>query len=271
MAILFGGSLSAAEVNDSKVGRDSRSLLPHQDGEDSRITPEAMSAMEELRQAYRSPPGISIKVTGHSSDGHGNFRPIRTSLLIAASGDIKLLSPAYNLTHQRGTVYADSTYFPGYLVKTRVPRAPDATVAALQSIWPLAPLPLELRIRLASSARSAFAPMLDAIGEDGAVDVMAGVWPDGTPAQGLRFQGGGTDLVVWIDPGTSLVRGVRGRIAHGEQVTDLDEAREVAALDRQPAIVVATKDRIPVASFDALRAAWERIHTSPPPPGFGGE
>ena len=227
--------------------------------------------MDDLRKAYRSAAGISVKITGHSRNECGTLNPIKTSLLMDASGDIKLLSPSYNLTHQRGVIYADSTYFPGYILKERVPRAPDATVTGLQSIWPLSPLPIEIRIRLASSAEAAFAPWLEAIGDGGVVGLSAGVWPDGTPAQALRFQGGKTDLVVWIDPNTNLVRGVRGRLEGENGVTTINEAREVVSTDRSPRIVVSTQGRTPLPSFEALRTAWDGIYSSPPPPGAGGE
>lgn len=232
-----------------------------------RITGPARAAMEELRSTYRRSAGYSITISGHSTDAGGMLRPIRSSLLIAASGDLKLLSPAYNLTHLRGTVYVDSAYFPGYIVKSRVLRAPDATMKALETVWPLDPLPIEIRLRLAAGIESAFAPMLDAIGAEGVVTLSAGVWPDGSPAQALRFRGGETDLVVWIDPGSGLVRGIRGRVSRNGGIIDLDEARDAIAVDRSPQIVVATANRIPVPTFAALRKAWDAVHTAPPPPG----
>ena len=271
MTIMIGGRWTALAASVESTEVDSSSLTGNQDEEGVRITAPAKAAMENLRRAYRSSAGISVKITGHSRSESGTFSPIKTSLLIAASGDVKLISPSYNLTHQRGVIYADSAYFPGYIVKERVPRAPDAAVAGLQSIWPLSPLPIEIRIRLASSAESAFAPLLKAIGNDGVVGLSVGVWPDGTPAQALRFQGGKTDIVVWIDPNTNLVRGVRGRIEDERGVTTINEAREVVANNRTPPIVVTTQGRAPISSFDALRTAWDKIYSSPPPPGVGGE
>ena len=270
MAVVIGGLPSGFQAFGAESASGSTSRAERQDDQGVRITAPARAAMEELRSAYRSAAGFSIKITGHSEDECGTLRPIRTSLLMAASGDVKVLTPSCNLTHLRGVVYADSSYFPGYIVKSRVPRLPDATVNGLQSIWPLSPLPIEIRIRLGSSVESAFAPLIEAVGKDGVVESSAGVWPDGTPVQGLRFRGGRTDVVVWIDPSTSLVRGVRGRIDDKGRVTVLDEAREVVAVDRSPQIVVTTKSRIPVESFDALRAAWDKIYTSPPPSGAGG-
>ena len=266
--IVFAGTFWTTATSSSNAGSSSPS--PSQDESGVRITAPARAAMEELRRAYRGSSGISVKITGRSRDECGKFTPIKDNLIIAASGDVKLLSPSRNLTHQRGVVYADSPYFPGYIVKLRVPRKPDATVEGLQSIWPLEPLPIEFRIRLASSAESAFTPFLKAIGDEGVVGLSAGVWPDGTPAKALRFQGGKTDIVVWIDPDTNLVRGVRGRIENDRGVVTIDEAREVVAKDKPPRIVVSTANRVPVESFEALRMTWDRIYTSPPPPGGGG-
>ena len=155
MAIAIGGGWSAQAASPESRTVDSGELRAHQDEEGVRITAPAKAAMDDLRKAYRSSAGISVKITGHSRSGCGILSPIKTSLLMAASGDVKLLSPSHNLTHQRGVIYADSAYFPGYIVKERVPRAPDAVVTGLQSIWPLSPLPIEIRIRLASSAESA--------------------------------------------------------------------------------------------------------------------
>ena len=236
---------------------------------DARITGQARAAMERLRIAYRSAVGFSIRVSGHWTDPSGTISPVRDSLLIAASGDLKLLSPTRNLTLLRGVAYADSPFFPGYIIKTRVPRELGASIATLESIWPLAPLPLEARLRLSSSIDSAFAPMLEAIGPEGVVDLSAGAWPDGTPAQALRFKGGETDIVVWIDPASGFVRGIRGRIAGKNGVTTIDEGRETNAVERAPHIVVATTGRVIQPSFAALRKAWDGVYSSPLPPGGG--
>lgn len=247
-----------------------RSAIVVQDADlDARMTGQARAAMERLRIAYRSAVGFSIRVSGHWTDPSGTISPVRDSLLIAASGDLKLLSPTRNLTLLRGVAYADSPFFPGYLIKTRVPRELGASIATMESIWPLAPLPLEARLRLSSSIDSAFAPMLEAIGKDGVVDLSAGAWPDGTPAQALRFKGGETDIVVWIDPASGFVRGIRGRMAGKNGVTTIDEGRETTAVDRAPHIVIATSGRVEEPSFAALRKAWDGVYSSPLPPGGG--
>lgn len=236
---------------------------------DARITGQARAAMERLRVAYRSSVGFSIRISGHWTDPAGTIMPVRDSLLIAASGDLKLLSPTRNLTLLRGVAYADSPFFPGYIIESRVPRVLGGAISTLQSIWPLAPIPLEIRLRHSSNIESAFAPMLDAIGKDGVVDLSAGAWPDGAPVQALRFKGGDTDIVVWIDPESGLVRGVRGRIAGKNGVTLVDEGRETYAVDRKPHIVVATAGRVEQPSFEALRKTWDSVYSSPLPPGGG--
>ena len=263
--IAIGSIAEAAEARGI-----TRSAIVVQDAEvDARMTGQARAAMERLRIAYRSAVGFSIRVSGHWTDPSGTISPVRDSLLIAASGDLKLLSPTRNLTLLRGVAYADSPFFPGYLIKTRVPRELGASIATMESIWPLAPLPLEARLRLSSSIDSAFAPMLEAIGKDGVVDLSAGAWPDGTSAQALRFKGGETDIVVWIDPASGLVRGIRGRMAGKNGVTTIDEGRETTAVDRAPHIVIATSGRVEEPSFAALRKAWDGVYSSPLPPGGG--
>ena len=125
------------------------------------------------------------------------------------------------------------------------------------------PLTLEVRIRRGSTVEKTFEPWLAAIGEEGTVTSTVGIFSDSAPSTALRFKGGDTDLVVWVDQATGLVRGVRGRVAQGGQVVQIDELRESQAVDRRPQVVVATTGRIPVDSFDALREAWGRVYTVP--------
>lgn len=231
--------------------------------EDARITAPARQVMEELRRTYRGSAGISVIISGERTGESTGYMPSRKRLLISATGDVKVLTPSYDLTMLKGVAYMNSPFFPGYIVKARPPRVPDAAIETLEGLWPMDPLTLEVRIRLGSTVEKTFEPWLAAIGEKGTVTSTVGVFSDSAPSTALRFQGGDTDLVVWVDQATGLVRGVRGRVAQGGQVVQIDELRESQAVDRRPQVVVATTGRIPVDSFDALREAWGRVYTVP--------
>lgn len=229
----------------------------------------ALRAAEQLRATYRSAPGIRITSSGSRTLASGKMEFIQTQTILSVSGDLKVLSPTRNLTFREGLIYADSGLFPGYVVRAMYDRVPDGPLIGLQKAWPVEPLPLPVRIRVAASVESIFEPWLDLIGDDGTVRSGSTAWPDGTAAQTLRFRSadGETEILVWIDLATGFIRGFRGRVAGEDGVERFEIAHETVSSERRPKIVVSTINRTVVESFDELRERWTAVHLVPPFPG----
>ena len=120
----------------------------------------------------------SVIISGERTGGSTGYMPSRKRLLISATGDVKVLTPSYDLTMLKGVAYMNSPFFPGYIVKARPPRVPDAAIETLEGLWPMDPLTLEVRIRLGSTVEKTFEPWLAAIGEEGTVTSTVGIFSD---------------------------------------------------------------------------------------------
>lgn len=236
--------------------------------ESSPFDADARRLAEKLRISYRSAPGIRITSSGSITAPSGDVEFIQAQTILSNTGDLKVLSPTRNLTFREGLIYADSGYFPGYLVRSMYDRVPDGAIIGLEKVWPVDPLPLPVRIRVAASIESAFRPYLDLIGEDGTVRAESTAWPDGAAAQILRFRSadGETDIAVWVDLATGFIRGLRGRVATADGVRSTEIAHETVASQRRPKIVVAVVNRTVVDSFKALLERWRAVHLVPPFP-----
>lgn len=226
---------------------------------------EALALVEQLQRTYRSAAGIRVITSGSWTTGDGVLHPVRTQSMMTKSGEVKVLSPDRNLTLQNGLAYADSPFYPGYMVRQEVARVPGGALRGLEEVWPLAPIPIEVRLRITSSPESAMRPLLDGVGKDGAIVVGAAAWPDGSASRTLRFRSadGRTNFVIWVDLATGFIRGMRGSLATDRGVDQIDLVCEGISSDRTPRILVATTNRTVVDSFDALQKKWSKIYSAP--------
>jgi hypothetical protein len=256
LAAVFGSnvafSASSSEVQEAPAER------PALEGE-------ALALVEQLRRTYRSAPGIRVITTGSWKTMDGVLHPVRTQSMLTDSGEVKVLSPDRNLTLQNGLAYADSPFYPGYLVRQEVSRTPDGALRGLEEVWPLAPIPLEVRLRIGSSPAAAMQPLLDAVGADGSIVVAAAAWPDGSASRTLRFRSADdrTDFVVWVDLATGFIRGMRGSLAHDGGVDQIDLVCEGISSERKPRILVGVTNRTVIDSFDALQEKWSAVYSAP--------
>ena len=226
---------------------------------------EALALVEQLQRTYRSAPGIRVITSGSWTTADGIMHPVRTQSMMTKSGEVKVLSPDRNLTLQNGLAYADSPFYPGYLVRQEIARVPDGALRGMEEVWPLAPIPIEVRLRITSSAESAMRPLLDCVGEGGTIVVGAAAWPDGAASRTLRFRSADarTDFVIWVDLATGFIRGMRGSLATDRGVDRIDLVCEGISSDRTPKILVGTSNRTVVDSFDALQEKWLKIYSAP--------
>ena len=234
--------------------------------ESSPFDPAARRVVEQLRATYRSAAGIRVTSSGSTTGPDGRLEFMQTQTILSISGDLKVLSPTRNLTYRGGIIYADSPFFPGYVIRAMYDRVPDGPLIALEKSWPIESLPLPARIRMAAGVETIFKPWLELIGEAGTVRAGSTAWPDGTAAQTLRFRSadGETRILVWIDLTTGFIRGIRGRIATDAGIERFEIAHDTVSSDRRPSIVVATVNRTVVDSFEQLLKRWRAVHLVPP-------
>lgn len=226
---------------------------------------EALALVEELRRTYRSAPGIRVITTGSWKSMDGVLHPVRTQSMMTNSGEVKVLSPDRDLTMQNGLAYADSPFYPGYLIRKEVARVPDGSLRGLEAVWPLKQIPIEVRLRIASSPESAMRPLLDSVGQGGTIVVAAAAWPDGSASRTLRFRSADdrTDFVIWVDLATGFIRGLRGSVVTVDGVDQIDLVCEGISSDRKPRILVSSMNRTVVDSFEALQKKWSAIYSAP--------
>lgn len=226
--------------------------------------------MEQVWRRYRRLGSASVTTTGHQSWAGGRVDPIRIRTMLAPTAEMKVLATDHVLTFKEEVVYAESAYYPGMQIMIPVEAVPDAALNALAQAWPPAPVPLPVRLRLASSAKVAFAPFLALVGENGTVDAQTSAWPDGRPARVLRLRDGegATDLAIWIDTQTGLIRGVRGRVAGqgGMDPYRIKMLYETVETQSAPPIVVPNRNVTRVGSFGELQRVWLDRYAVPPSP-----
>lgn len=230
----------------------------------------AREFMEQLWRRYRRISSAGVTVTGSRVWADGLVEPIRTRVMIAPTGEVKVLGADHNLTFKGGTAYADSIFYPGMQIRVPAQPRPDAAVEAMAEAWPRDAVPLAVRLRLGGSPESAFDTLLGYAGDLPRLDMQAGVWPDGRACEILRVRSddAATDLAVWVDQLTGFIRGIRGSIRPmGDRpASTIEVVFETTETEKPPMIAVANRGVRPFDSFESMVRAWDEIYAVPPTP-----
>ena len=230
------------------------------------VTEDAAAAMESVLSQYRTARGMTTLTNARWSDSAGEvMRMERARVILSPIGDLKVITPTASWTLIGQDVYAESTYFPGRIVKERSSGTPSSKLEVLDRIWPFSKMPIEVRLRLAEDVDEAFAPFFSLIGPGGTVETSTQVWSDGGPCVVIEFNSAdrSTSLAVWIDVPTGLLRGVKGSYGDGESRRHVEVVSESTLTSRPPKVLVATVGRREFPSYTSLAAEWAEVYAVP--------